>query len=57
MRYLNAGVAIVWVVDPERRRIVVWNADRTYQELHASDSLEGGNLLPGFQLPLAQVFR
>jgi len=57
MRYLNAGVAIVWVVDPERRRIVVWKADRTYQELHASDTLDGGELLPGFQLALAKVFR
>jgi hypothetical protein len=47
---------VIWIVDPQRRRVVVWNADRTYQELHASDTLDGGDVLPGFRLPLTDIF-
>lgn len=56
MRYLDAGVSAVWVMDPQRRRAVVWNVDRTFQDLLAGVTLDGGSVLPGFSLPLAEIF-
>ncbi len=57
MRYFDAGVGVVWVMDPQRRRVVAWNGDRTFQELHSGDTLDGGALLAGFRLPLSDIFR
>lgn len=56
MTYLRAGVTVVWEVDPRRRRIIVWNNDQTVQELKPGDIVGGGNILPGFQLPVADLF-
>jgi Uma2 family endonuclease len=54
--WLDRGVLLVWVVWPRRREIDVWepgvSAPRT---LAAEDVLEGGTVLPGFSIPVAQV--
>lgn len=55
--YLRAGVPLVWIVDPQRRRVVVWKGDRSVRELGPSDTLDGGEVLPGFLLPLTEIFR
>ena len=41
--YFAAGTSLVWVVDPARRSIAVRRPD-------------GGDVLPGFSLPLAELF-
>jgi Uma2 family endonuclease len=57
MEYLDAGVRLVWLVEPRRQIVTVYSADRTARVLTMGDVLEGGDVLPGFALPLADLFR
>lgn len=57
MEYLRCGVQLVWVVEPESCDVTVYLPDRTSRILTGDDVLEGGTVLPGFQLPLSDVFR
>lgn len=54
--YLAAGCALVWVVDPRRRLVTVHRARRHATSLLAADVLTGDPVLPGFQVPLSQLF-
>jgi Uma2 family endonuclease len=54
--WLNAGSAAVWVVDPKTRTVMVYGADRRAVMLTSVDVLTGGDLLPGFSTPVAELF-
>ena len=47
---------MVWVVDPDIRRVEVYVPDEAPQTLSVDDVLKGGNLLPGFLLPVREIF-
>lgn len=55
-RYLDAGVRLVWVVYPENRMIGVYRADRTWETIQLDGTLDGEDVLPGFSLPLSELF-
>ena len=54
--YLDAGVRLVWVVDPRLRTVNVHDATGVGRMLGTGDTLDGGDVLPGFTLPLAELF-
>ena len=54
--WLNAGAELVWVIDPERRLARVYRADGSETMCDASSSLQGEGVLPGFVLPLTELF-
>lgn len=54
--WLNAGVALVWVVDPVRRCAQVYRLDGRVTILGESEALAGESVLPGFILPLSSLF-
>ena len=54
--YLSAGAGAVWVVDPARRTVTVHGPDREPRTLSPEDILDGGTVLPGFRLPVAEIF-
>ncbi|MFO0811272.1 MAG: Uma2 family endonuclease [Gemmataceae bacterium] len=54
--YFFAGVRLVWIVDPKTRTVRSHTAPDEFVELAASDTLDGGDVLPGFRLPLAKLF-
>jgi Uma2 family endonuclease len=54
--YFGAGVQLVWEIDPDRRAAVVYTTVTTGTTLGAADTLDGGAVLPGFVLPLQQLF-
>lgn len=54
--YLEAGVRLVWIVDPRRHTVTAYAADRTARVLVEGDDLDGGEALPGFRLPLTELF-
>jgi Uma2 family endonuclease len=54
--YLRAGTRQVWVVFPQNRTVTLHHADGSARTLSADDSLDGGDLLPGFTLPVADCF-
>lgn len=55
-RYLDAGVRLVWVVEPRRHSVTVYPANGDSHVLLPGDVLGGGDVLPDFRLPVADVF-
>lgn len=53
--WLSAGARLVWVIDPQRRLARVYRLDGTEAQLHADDTLDGEDVLPGFACPLATI--
>jgi Uma2 family endonuclease len=54
--YLQAGVQLVWVVYPEERQDYVYETPTPVRILATDDTLEGGVVLPGFQLRVDSLF-
>jgi Uma2 family endonuclease len=53
---LAGGAQLVWHVNPDQRTVRVYKAIDQFTELGAGEALDGGNVLPGFSLPLDQWF-
>lgn len=54
--YLPNGVRLVWLVFPEQRIVEVYTPDGEVEILVKGDLLDGGEVLPGFSFPVAEVF-
>jgi Uma2 family endonuclease len=54
--YLRAGVELVWYIDPEKQTVTVYTSRKDATMLTAKDTLTGGDVLPGFKVPVAQLF-
>jgi Uma2 family endonuclease len=54
--YLAAGVRLVWVIDPARRKAHVYAPKRPPQVLQGKQKLDGEDVLPGFKLALDKLF-
>lgn len=54
--YFRSGVRLVWEIDPRLRTARTYTSESAFADLTAADSLDGGSVLPGFALPLAQLF-
>src|SRR5262249_17022218 len=53
--YLNAGVTVVCVVDPDSQTVQVYR-DALPQTLHGDDELTIPDVLPGFRTPVRRFF-
>jgi Uma2 family endonuclease len=56
-KYQTAGVPLVWLVVPRRRTVMVYATGQEPRTLTEADTLDGGNVVPGFQMPVAEMFR
>lgn len=56
-RYLSDGVRLVWVMNPRTASVRV-HTGSTIQSARLTEehTLDGGDLLPGFQLPIKEIF-
>lgn len=55
--YRDAGVRLIWVVHPEVRQVIVYReTDRSPEVLADGDTLNGGDVLPGFEVQVADIF-
>ena len=54
--YLDAGVPMVWIVNPESRTIRIYRADGTTRLFRGQEAIENETLLPGFRLVVGDVF-
>jgi Uma2 family endonuclease len=54
--YLRSGVRLVWFVNPFERRITVHRSEKRALVLEEHDSVDGGDVLPGFSYPIARLF-
>jgi Uma2 family endonuclease len=53
--YRAAGVDLVWVLDPESRSVSIYTPTGAAL-LTEGDTLDGGDVLPGFAIPVADLF-
>jgi Uma2 family endonuclease len=56
-QYQRAGVPLVWLVVPRQRAVVVYRLGEPQVTIHEGDVLDGGDVIPGFRLPVAEIFR
>ena len=54
--YFRAGVRLVWEIDPRARTVRVYTSETAYTDLAATDTLDGGVVLLGFAVPVADLF-
>lgn len=54
--YLAAGCLLVWVVNPQLRRVTVREAGGATRVLGEGEVLQGGEVLPGFACPVGELF-
>ena len=52
---LAAGTALVWIVHPETRTVEVHTRSGA-TTLEEDDTLSGGDVLPGFEIPVRDIF-
>ncbi len=54
--WLDAGAAMVWVVNPARRTVTVYRTSTDVKTLTEKDDLDGGEVLPGFRCRVSEIF-
>jgi Uma2 family endonuclease len=54
--YLRAGVALVWVIDPHDHTVLIYRPGQEPELVNARQELSGEPHLPGFRVPVAQLF-
>jgi Uma2 family endonuclease len=56
--YFESGTRLAWIVDPRTRTAAVYESfgDEPTRMLTERDAFDGGAVLPGFTLPVAQLF-
>jgi Uma2 family endonuclease len=54
--WLNAGARLVWVISPKLRVVTVYRSLTDIVTLTEKDTLDGGEVVPGFQFPVAELF-
>jgi Uma2 family endonuclease len=55
--FFAAGVRLVWYIDPRARTARVYTSATECSEIPTNGSLDGGDVLPGFKVSLAKLFR
>lgn len=54
--YLANGSRLVWLVYPDYELVEIYQPDADVQILQRKDTIDGGDVLPGFSLPVKDVF-
>lgn len=54
VNYLRAGT-VVWLVDPDKKEVEVYASGQA-KKLGLDGTLDGGDVLPGFTLPVKAIF-
>lgn len=57
-RYLQAGIRIIWSVNPDKQMVDVYHLGQTnpIQTLNVNDELDGEDVIPGFKLKVRMLF-
>jgi Uma2 family endonuclease len=54
--YFEAGVRLAWFIDPVGRTVTVYTAAEQFEVFSEAETLKGEPVLPGFVLPLRELF-
>ncbi|MGH2534753.1 MAG: Uma2 family endonuclease [Thermomicrobiales bacterium] len=55
--YLKAGALLVLVADPNRETVTVHTGDGRTRVYRVGEELDAGDALPGFRVPIADLFK
>jgi Uma2 family endonuclease len=55
--YFQSGVELVWVIYPEHGEVYVYESAVSVHVVARTGVLDGGKVVPGFELALAELFR
>jgi Uma2 family endonuclease len=55
--YFSAGTSLVWYVYPNTRSVHIFTSPTSQVILNENQTLDGGDVLPGFELPLSRLFQ
>jgi len=54
--YFQAGVRLVWMIDPRRRTVAVFTAADSVTIAQEFDRIDGGDVIPGWVVDLEKLF-
>ncbi|MFY9344461.1 MAG: Uma2 family endonuclease [Planctomycetota bacterium] len=54
--WLRSGCRLCWVIESQARRVTVWRPGGEGRRLTVADTLLGEDVLPGFTVPVAELF-
>lgn len=54
--WLAAGAELVWVLNPQQKTVTISRSDKSVQRLAVGDVLDGEPVIPGFRIPVAEIF-
>lgn len=54
--YLEAGCRLVWVIQPRTKTITVYRSLDQVRVLTQRDTLDGADVVPGFAVPVKEIF-
>jgi len=54
--YFSVGVRLAWFIHPAKRTATVYTSRSKKKQIGPDGVLDGGTVLPGFRLPLAELF-
>jgi Uma2 family endonuclease len=56
-KYIAFGTKLVWLVFPNEQVVEVYEGSEDVKTLGLDDTLNGGTVLPGFELPVREIFK
>ena len=56
VEYFESGARLVWVLNPEEETVLVYHSPQPDRLLKAADSVDGEDVIPGFSMPLSELF-
>jgi Uma2 family endonuclease len=54
--YFGAGTRLVWYVDVKKQAVDAFTSPYDRAQLGVDDTLDGGDVVPGFRLPIRELF-
>ena len=54
--YFANGSRLVWVVNPKQRDVLIYHSPENHEILREGDVISGESVLPGFTLPVSELF-
>lgn len=56
MMWLEAGVELIWLIDPITETVTQLGRAGTPRELSRTETLDGGDVIPGFRMLVSELF-
>lgn len=56
VEYFDNGTRLVWIVHPDEKFVLVYHSPEPDQFLRLEESLDGEDVIPGFSLPVKELF-